>query len=91
MLGLGETIEEVELLLEDLQAAGVDIVTIGQYLQPSKKQRKVASYIEPQTFSMLETYGKKKGIPFIFAGPFVRSSYNAEAVFNTFLNREVKR
>ncbi len=77
MLGLGETEEEVYETLRDLQKASVDIVTIGQYLQASQKKLPVASFVTPEQFKVYETYGKSIGIPVVYSGPFVRSSYNA--------------
>ncbi len=78
MVGLGETKEEVKELLRDLLSAGCDAVTIGQYLRPTRNNLDVKEYIEPETFIEYETYGKKIGIKYVYSGPFVRSSYNAE-------------
>ena len=80
MLGLGETQEEVEEALHDLKEAGVAIVTIGQYLRPSKKKLVVKAYIPPEQFQYYETYGHSIGIPHVYSGPFVRSSHNAEQI-----------
>ena len=77
MLGLGETEEEVYETLRDLQKASVDIVTIGQYLQASQKKLPVASFVTPEQFTVYEVYGRSIGIPVVYSGPFVRSSYNA--------------
>lgn len=77
MVGLGESISEVKETIQDLKEAGVDIVTIGQYLQASAKKLRVQSFIPPETFSVYEEYGKSLNIR-VYAGPFVRSSYNAE-------------
>ncbi len=77
MLGLGETEEEVQQALADLKGAGCDIVTIGQYLRPSKKKLQVREFIHPDLFASYEAYGKAIGISHMYAGPFVRSSYNA--------------
>lgn len=78
MLGLGETTGEVEATLSDLRHAGVDIVTIGQYLPPSKDAIPVAEYIPPKTFRELRKLGLKLGFKAVFSGPFVRSSYLAD-------------
>lgn len=83
MVGLGETSAEIKILLKDLQQAGVDIVTIGQYLAPSKKHFPVQAYIEPQQFEEYKTCGENLGIPYVFSGPFVRSSYLAKEVLRT--------
>ncbi len=80
MVGLGETEEEVQELLRDLRAAGVDIVTIGQYLQPTRRNLPVAAYIEPRQFEAYREYGLSLGFKAVFSGPLVRSSYMAEAV-----------
>jgi lipoyl synthase len=80
MVGLGETEDEVQELLRDLRAAGVDIVTIGQYLQPSRRNLPVAAYIEPRQFEAYREYGLSLGFRAVFSGPLVRSSYMAEAV-----------
>jgi lipoyl synthase len=86
MVGLGETSDEVEATLEDLARAKIDIVTIGQYLQSHPQKLRVKSFITPQEFDRYASLGKKLGIPHLFSAPFMRSSYNAEAVF-----KEVRR
>jgi lipoic acid synthetase len=80
MLGLGETEEEVRALLRDLRAAGVDVATIGQYLQPTRRNLPVAAFIEPRQFEAYRDYGLSLGFRMVFSGPLVRSSYMAEAV-----------
>jgi len=80
MVGLGETEGEVERTLTDLKDAGCDIVTIGQYLKPSKDALPVAEYITPKTFHEYEAFGLKLGFKTVIAGPFVRSSYLADQV-----------
>jgi lipoic acid synthetase len=80
MLGLGETEEEVRTLLRDLRAAGVDVATIGQYLQPTRRNLPVAAFIEPGQFDSYRDYGLALGFRMVFSGPLVRSSYMAEAV-----------
>jgi lipoic acid synthetase len=78
MLGLGETAEEVRALLEILREAAVDIVTIGQYLRPSRENLPVEEYVPPETFDRHREFGEGLGFRHVFAGPFVRSSYRAE-------------
>ena len=80
MLGLGETEEEVHALLRDLRAAGADVVTIGQYLQPTRHNLPVVAYIEPERFDAYRDYGLALGFRMVFSGPLVRSSYMADAV-----------
>ena len=77
MLGLGETEDEVKAALHDLREAQVDVVTIGQYLQPSKKHLPVQQFITPDVFKRLETYGLELGFRHVESGPLVRSSYKA--------------
>ncbi|MEA3452183.1 MAG: lipoyl synthase, partial [Bacteroidota bacterium] len=78
MLGLGETEEEVLQTMDDAIAAGVEVFTIGQYLQPSKQNIPVEKYINPQVFEFFRHEGLKKGFKFIESAPLVRSSYHAE-------------
>jgi lipoic acid synthetase len=78
MLGLGEREDEVRDLLERLAGAGVDIVTIGQYLRPSKENLPVVEYVAPAVFDRYRELGESLGFRHVFAGPFVRSSYRAE-------------
>jgi lipoic acid synthetase len=77
MLGVGETADEVVETLNDLRAAGCDIVTLGQYLQPSENQLKVERYVTPEEFAALKTEGEKLGFRHVESGPLVRSSYHA--------------
>ncbi len=77
MVGLGETMEEVTALLGDLASAGVDIVTIGQYLRPSGDQLPVARFWKPEEFAALKQEGERRGIRHVESGPLVRSSYHA--------------
>jgi len=77
MLGLGETEEEVIASMEDLRNAKVDIITLGQYLQPSKKHLPVAEFITPEQFKKYETLGKEMGFRHVESGALVRSSYKA--------------
>jgi len=80
MVGLGESKEEVYQTLEDLKDVGCDIVTIGQYLQPHRHKLRVKEFVPPSQFLEYENYGLKIGIPYMYSGPFVRSSYNANVV-----------
>jgi lipoyl synthase len=78
MAGLGETPAQVEELLGDLHRSGADIVTIGQYLQPSRHNLPVAEYVTPQQFDEYRRYGMALGFRAVFSGPLVRSSYMAD-------------
>jgi lipoic acid synthetase len=78
MLGLGERPDEVSALLRELRQARVDIVTIGQYLRPSRENLPVVEYVRPEVFERLREEGEALGFRHVFAGPFVRSSYRAE-------------
>lgn len=82
MVGLGETKEEVFETIRDLKSVNCDIITIGQYLQPNSKKLLVKAFISPEEFKEYEEYGYKIGMRFMYAGPFVRSSYNADIVIN---------
>ena len=82
MVGLGETSGEVRALLRDLYRAGVDAVTIGQYLRPTRLSLDVVEYVSPEVFEEYEAYGKETGIKRVFSGTFVRSSYNAATLFD---------
>ena len=79
MVGLGEGEDDVLSLMDDLRRPDADcrIMTIGQYLQPRKKGISVSEYIHPDTFARYRSAGEDKGFAHVFAGPFVRSSYNA--------------
>lgn len=78
MVGLGETVQEVQDVMRDLRTWGVDILTIGQYLQPSKKHLPIERYYEPQEFEDLKHFGEEIGFKWVESGPLVRSSYRAE-------------
>jgi lipoic acid synthetase len=78
MVGLGETKEEVFRIMDDLAAHGSDVLTIGQYLQPTKMHVEVADFIHPDTFALYHEEGMKRGFSFVESGPLVRSSYHAE-------------
>jgi lipoyl synthase len=83
MVGLGEDQNEVEQTMVDLAENGCDIVTIGQYLQPSHECVTVKRFVTPEEFGMYKRMGNALGIAHVFAGPFVRSSYMAEEVFSS--------
>jgi lipoic acid synthetase len=80
MVGLGETAEEVQELLRDVQASSTDVATIGQYLQPTLRNLSVAEYVTPEKFAAYREYGLSVGFKMVFSGPFVRSSYMADQV-----------
>jgi lipoic acid synthetase len=80
MVGLGETPSEVESLLRDLRAAGADVATIGQYLQPTRRNLPVAAFVGPAQFEAYREFGLALGFKAVFSGPLVRSSYMADAV-----------
>jgi lipoic acid synthetase len=78
MLGRGETAEEVYQAMDDLVAHGLDILTLGQYLQPTKAHLAVQAYIHLNQFEHFKLEGLKRGLKYVEAGPLVRSSYHAE-------------
>ena len=80
MVGLGEEPHEVEQLLRDLRSVNVDVATIGQYLQPTRRNLSVAAYIPPAQFDAYRDYGLSIGFKMVFSGPLVRSSYMADLV-----------
>jgi lipoic acid synthetase len=86
MVGLGETPDEVRTLLRDLRAAGTDVATIGQYLQPTRRNLPVAEFVEPRQFEAYREYGLAQGFRAVFSGPLVRSSYMADL-----LSQEARR
>ena len=86
MVGLGEKDDEVRELLRDLRVAGADIATIGQYLQPTRRNLPVSAFIEPLQFDAWRDYGLALGFRAVFSGPLVRSSYMADEV-----SEEVRR
>lgn len=81
MVGIGETNDEVMETLRDLRTAGVDIVTLGQYLRPTPKHAEVARYVTPEEFRNYEQYAQEIGFAFVASGPLVRSSYHAAEGF----------
>ena len=78
MLGLGESFDEVVETMEDLRSVGCQVVTLGQYLQPTPKHLPVAEFVHPDTFAKLEAIGQDMGFRHVESGPLVRSSYHAE-------------
>ena len=81
MLGLGETDDEIIQTMDDLRSQGIDILTLGQYLQPTKNHLPVQRYVTPETFEELRAIGLDKGFFEVAAGPLVRSSYRADRIF----------
>lgn len=77
MVGLGETDEQIHVLLQDLHRVGCHMVTIGQYMRPTRKHPPVQRYVHPDVFAEYAAYGRSLGIPHVFSEPLVRSSYNA--------------
>jgi lipoic acid synthetase len=78
MLGLGETEEEIYETIDDLSSVKVDVLTMGQYLQPTPKHLPVAEFVTPEKFEAYKQYALTKGFRFVESGPLVRSSYHAE-------------
>lgn len=81
MLGCGETVEEVRQTLRDLRAIGVDVVTLGQYLRPTKRHMKVAEFVTPAAFDRWRVEAEAMGFAYVASGPLVRSSYRAGEKF----------
>mgnify|MGYP001107952241 CR=1 FL=1 len=82
MLGLGETDDEVFKLMDDLVEHGLDILTLGQYLQPTKMHLEVAEFVHPDKFAFFREEGLRRGLKYVESGPLVRSSYHAEKHVN---------
>ncbi|MFN6219064.1 MAG: lipoyl synthase [Aphanizomenon sp.] len=80
MVGLGETDTEIRQVMEDLRAADCDILTIGQYLQPSRKHLQVSNFVTPEQFAAWQTFGENLGFLQVVSSPLTRSSYHAEQV-----------
>jgi lipoic acid synthetase len=91
MVGLGETIDEVQETMRDLRRWGVEILTIGQYLQPSKRHLPIERYYTPDEFADLKSYGLEIGFRWVESGPLVRSSYHAEQQVRALSRRHVQR
>lgn len=83
MVGLGKSFEEIREALSELRAVDVDMVTIGQYLQPTKKHWPVERYLPPEEFDLIEKTARELGFMFVASGPLVRSSYKAAELFAT--------
>ncbi len=83
MIGLGENIEQIEQTISDLFEHGCDILTMGQYLQPTRSHLDVEKYYSPEEFELLENKARQIGIKKVSAGPFVRSSYQASELFSS--------
>ncbi len=81
MVGCGETKEEVLDAMRKIRAAGVELLTIGQYLRPTQKHARVVSYLHPDEFSVYREAGLELGFKYVMSGPLVRSSYRADQVF----------
>jgi lipoic acid synthetase len=79
MVGMGETVEEVLAVMADLREADVDILTVGQYLQPTRRHLPIARYYAPEEFEMFRERGLEMGFRWVESGPLVRSSFHAEA------------
>ena len=77
MVGLGEEIPEILVVMDDLRAHGCDVLTIGQYLNPTRKHAPIARFYTPEEFAMLHDEGMKRGFRHMVSGPLVRSSYHA--------------
>jgi lipoic acid synthetase len=78
MLGLGETDEEIIETMSDLRSVNVDILTIGQYLQPTAKHLPISEFVTPERFDKYKAIGLEMGFRYVESGPLVRSSYHAE-------------
>ena len=78
MLGLGETRDEVEGVMRDLREHGCEVLTLGQYLQPSRDHLPVSRYVSPEEFDELRALGEEMGFSNVASGPMVRSSYHAD-------------
>ena len=91
MLGLGETDQEVEQTMQDLKAADVDAITLGQYMQPTKRHLRVIEYITPEKFKAWENMGNQLGFLYTASGPLVRSSYKAGEYFLTNILKQRKK
>jgi lipoic acid synthetase len=81
MVGLGESKEEVMQVMDDMRSAGVDFLTIGQYLQPTRKHAELKRFVTPEEFKAYETIARAKGFLMVSASPLTRSSYHADSDF----------
>jgi lipoic acid synthetase len=89
MLGLGETKEEIETCLKDMRDAGIDIITIGQYLQPTQKHLPLERWVTPEEFEHWKSFGLEIGFGVVESAPLVRSSYHAEEQSDRYAPRNV--
>jgi lipoyl synthase len=80
MLGLGETDEEIAATMDDLRAAGVDVLTLGQYLRPTRHHLPVERWVTPDEFARYREWGLERGFVEVASGPLVRSSYRADRI-----------
>ncbi len=87
MLGLGETLEEVEEVMAELRNRGCNMLTLGQYLQPSREHLPVSRFVTPQEFDQLRERGEEMGFSNVASGPMVRSSYHADLQANPLINQ----
>jgi len=90
MVGLGETFDEILQVLDDMRAHDVDIVTIGQYLQPSRFHLPIERYYEPDEFERLREEGEQRGFRWVESGPLVRSSYHADGQAHLIAREDVE-
>jgi lipoic acid synthetase len=88
MLGLGETLDEVREVMQDLRDHGCDMLTLGQYLQPSLNHLPLDRYVTPEEFELLAQQGKEMGFAHVASGPMVRSSYHADLQASGILEKE---
>ncbi|MEJ2213401.1 MAG: lipoyl synthase, partial [Gammaproteobacteria bacterium] len=88
MLGMGETMQEIQTVLQDLRAYGCDMLTLGQYLQPSRDHLPVERFVTPEEFEQLRIDAEAMGFRNVASGPMVRSSYHADLQANPTLNQE---
>ena len=88
MLGMGEEVEEVEQAMEDLYEAGCRILTLGQYLRPTRHNREVSRYVMPREFDAFAETAKKIGYAGVASGPMVRSSYKADELLASALEQD---
>jgi len=78
MLGIGESLDQVKQVLRDLKSHNCDMITLGQYLQPSRNHLPVERYVTPEEFDQLRVFGDELGFAHVASGPMVRSSYHAD-------------
>ncbi|MCK4450062.1 MAG: lipoyl synthase, partial [Anaerolineae bacterium] len=91
MLGLGETVEEILSVMYDLRRAGCDVLTLGQYLQPTEEQLEVVRYVPPHEFAAYKARGIEMAFQAVAAGPLVRSSYRAAEMMKASLSPTAER